>query len=224
MNTIPLGTPSPRLQRVLVVAGTLLLHWPTAGGIVSVTSGTAAPPDALGPYALTSLAQDFRPDGSSVLGIPAPVSVSFDRPMKLLSLGTGWSTWSHGFTGEVYATGTSELVLTPAPNTFAIGLAIEPDLVGTLQFSVGVDGTAITVDIDGDGGAQWVGFWSDDSTQPIGLLWIRDVAGTAAGFAVGEVGVYTRMTVPEPAAYTMLFGVGLVGLVGLVALRRHQNP
>lgn len=205
-----------------MLASGLLLKGTAAAAVFSVSLGTGAPANTLGPYSLLGLAPDTRPTGSVVWDLPDPVAVSFDRPMKLLGIGDGWSSWSHGFAGDVYATGTSELVITPAPNTYAIGLSIEPDLTGVMQFIVGVGGTTVTLAIDGDAGSQWIGFWSDDLGTPLGPLWIRDATGTAGGFAVGEIAVCTIENVPEPAVFALVFASGLVVLAS-VRIRSHRH-
>lgn len=204
----------------------------TAGGFVSALAvpclvvqaalfssapGVVGPPGTLGPWPLATLADDPRPVGSLVQDAPTAPALTFDRPGRLLAVGNGWTSWSHGYAGDLYYFAANELVIDLPPGTMAIGLSLQPNLVAEFPFAVTADGTTIPVTVDGDGGAQFVGFWSNDPQQPIAHLRIWDVTSAADGFAVADLSVFV---IPEPAPSTVVLGT--LALAGVLFLRRPR--
>lgn len=196
----------------------------TTAGIFSSAPGTTGPPGMLGSWPVVTLADDPRPMGSLVHDTPGPVALSFDRPATLLGISNGWGSWSHEYGGDVYYVAGNELVLDLPPGTLAIGLSLQPNLVAEFPFAVTADGTTVQLTIDGDGGAQFVGFWSDDPQQPIAHLRIWDVTSAADGFAVADLSVFV---IPESAAFTVVLGslaMASVLLLRRPRLRRNLGP
>jgi hypothetical protein len=72
--------------------------------ITAVDLGTNAPPAMLGGYTMTPFGSDPTAVGTLVTSVTSPLGgvVSFSRPLKHLVVGSGWSTWSHGYAGDVY--------------------------------------------------------------------------------------------------------------------------
>jgi hypothetical protein len=203
----------------VVASGLAALGVPLAQAATQTyLGGTAVPPDTLGSVLLKRLTNDPRPEGSLVLDVPAPVSLTLDRCVEVRNVGSGWGGWSHGFDGTVYYTSGRELILTPPPGTLALGLSLEPNLAGVFKFELSTDSAWVSVNVDGDGGAQYVGFWSDDATEPIRYLRILDTTGGADGFAVAEAGVYF-VPVPEPAATAATL---LLTALGWTLVRRRR--
>jgi hypothetical protein len=193
-----------KLALMLAVVGTMLApalaSVPTAqaaGGIVFDGSpGIAAPPSTLGPYTMTPFSADPTPNGTAVTSVASPLggNVTFDRPLNKVTIGSGWATWSHGYTGDVYTNVDDSFDLTtltiglPA-NTLAFYTYIEPDAFNTFSITATAqDGTTSgPVDVNGSSGATYFGFYGDAS-NPIVSIAITADAG-AGGFAVGEFGI-----------------------------------
>ena len=188
----------------LVLLFGLLLSGPVPGAMASghVTfdgsPSTAAPPATLGPYTMTPFGEDGRAVFESVTTVPGPTGdLSFSRVASHRMIGSGWATWSHGYTGSVYfveadygvesADSGSQLTITLPPNTLAFYLYVEPNNFGESPFTVEADGASSgEVLVVGNAGAKYFGFYS--LTDPIHSVTVSTVAG-AGGFAVGEFGI-----------------------------------
>jgi len=150
--------------------------------------GTAAPPPTLGPYTMTPFANDPVAIGSLVSSAPAPVgSVGFSPSLTNFEIGSGWATWSHGYTGDVYYTngGTSTTLTMPA-NTVAFYLYAEPNPFGFFDITATTNNgtTSGPIPVDGAGGAKYFGFYA---TAPDTIATIA--VSSTVDFAVGEFGI-----------------------------------
>jgi len=195
---------------VAVAAGASQAH----GAIIVQNLGTGAPPTTLGGYSMTPFANDGRPLFSNVNDVPSPLTgqVGFSIPMDHLKVGGGWSTWSHGYTGDVYFTNgaTSVTMLLPA-NTGAFYFYAEPDPFAVFNITATAnDGTTLTIPVNGSGGANGWGFFTNG-----GSLTSITVSSNV-GFAVGEFGIAAA---PEPATLAV-FGLMAVGGLGYVRRRK----
>ncbi len=112
---------------------------------------------------LSSGAADF----STVTSIPSSFGGVTLAPGHLkLTIGSGWATWSHGYTGEVFWTnGATTATYTMPAGVGAFDLYIEPNPFSVNSFTA--TGTAsdastasVTVSADGSGGANHFGFYT----------------------------------------------------------------
>jgi hypothetical protein len=195
-----------------------------ANAVLSITPlGTGAPPTVY-----------FKPDGSGPFGLiaaplnPAPVfadvtsapldrdkNVLFSIPLSHRTIGFGWATWSHGYTGDVYYTNgaTAVTMSFDQDDMQAFYFYAEPNPFGLFDFTVTAtssDGhtSTVTALIEGSAGAQ--GFLiATDGLRKLGTITVS----SSVDFAIGEFG-YAK-TIPVPGA------LALLGLAGLAGRRRR---
>lgn len=162
----------------------------TTGSVVfSDAPGTSAPPPALGPYTMTAFAPDSQPTGSDVNGVAAPDgTLGFSPALGHDLVGDGWSTWSNGYTGDVYSTTSGSITLTLPPATNAFYFYAEPEQFQVLTITAtNSDGTTSgAVPVQGQAGAEYFGFYSTGSAP---LTSITVTSADPDGFAVGEFGI-----------------------------------
>lgn len=162
----------------------------TGSVVFSDAPGTSAPPPKLGPYAMTAFASDTQPGGSDVNGVAAPDgTLGFSPALDHELVGGGWNTWSNGYTGDVYATGSDAITLTLPAATNAFYFYAEPEQYQVFTITAtNSDGTTSgDVPVQGQGGAEYFGFYSTDSSSP--LTSITVTTADPDGFAVGEFGI-----------------------------------
>ncbi|NNF42624.1 MAG: hypothetical protein HKN62_06190 [Phycisphaerales bacterium] len=163
--------------------------------------GTGAPPASLGGNTMTSF--PLNPCGPpDVTSVPAPGGgfVGFSPSLNHRRIGgTGgcdfWATWSHGYTGDVYATdlvpGPNPVTLIMPPNTTAFYFYVEPNLFGLFEFTAVSDQSGMTsgpIMIDGASGARYFGFYVDGAGA-LQTITVRNSDGGANGYAIGEFGI-----------------------------------
>jgi hypothetical protein len=175
---------------LFALAGLAASSAQAAPGIFVVTSpGTNPPPATLGPYTMTSFPTDSKPTFTFVSGVAAPTggTVGFSPSLYHLTVGGGWSTWSNGYTGDVYATlGQGDATLSMPTGTTAFYLYAEPDVFGLSDITATAqDGTTATVSVEGNGGAQYFGFYGTGGDTISSIT----VSGAGGDFAVGEFGI-----------------------------------
>jgi hypothetical protein len=85
---------------------------------------------------------------------------------------------------------------------------VQPNLKAVFEFKTASGVTLATLDIDGDAGASYVGFYTDDELDPLQFVYVRQTTMDSDGFAVGE---FMINCIPEPGAYAWLAGLGLIG-------------
>lgn len=186
--------------------------------VVDTSPGTGAPPSTLGGYTMVAFPADPSAEGDMITSLTPPASalvvgnVEFTTPLEHMVVGPSpphwWDTWSHGFTGHVYATTESDLLMFSLPaGTMAFSFYVQPNLKADFEFAV-VSGATLAVEtINGDGGAQYFGFYSDD-LDPLKFVYILQTSKDSDGFAVGEFAING---VPEPQTWGLLAGLGLLG-------------
>jgi hypothetical protein len=175
---------------------------------VSTAPGTAAPPPTLGSYQMTPFGDvDMRADGF-VTDVPLPPitighpvsrptgSILFNQPLFHTTIGAGWASWSHGYTGDVYHTAFSvdpnSATISMPPKVGAFYLYAEPNAFADfLVTATGRDGNGhsvtTTILINGAGGARYIGFYNTTFGAVTSITVSAPPA--AGGFAVGEFGV-----------------------------------
>ena len=198
---------------------------PSEAAIHFVDLGTGAPPASLGglpvtPYDLA--AQAAIPEFTQVTSIPGdpnpPATLTTVSPsVNKRNIGSGWATWSNGYTGAVYfRTGDSVTVSFQIP-ALAFYLYVEPNNFSP-PFNITVtasDGTiAGPVLVSGTGGARGFGFYSD--VVNAGIANVRVDADPAAnGFAVGELGIGRSVPIPTLSEWAMILLVALLVIIGV---------
>jgi hypothetical protein len=207
----------------LLAAGALAMFALTASSATAVTPpqapsalvsfspgpGTGPPPGFLGGFFMTPFPLDAQ--GSPVTSVPSPLGcdVLFGTPTRPQSLGhvtvgAGWATWSHGYTGDVYTNFTAggpgsfndvdyTTYLTMPPGTKAFYLYAEPNSFGLHRINataVGSDGSFASsgyVQVEGFGGARFYGFYANAFTTITRI--VVTAKSDANGFAIGEFGI-----------------------------------
>jgi hypothetical protein len=149
---------------------------------------TDAPPATLGSFAMTPFAADDQPLSTDVFDVAGPTgTLGFGAKVSHFRIGKGWSSWSHGYTGDVYYTnGAVNLTLTLPPNTGAFAFYVEPnnfalfDVTATAQDGI----TSNSVPVSGLGGATYFGFYGTGGATITSIT-----ISSATAFAVGEFGI-----------------------------------
>jgi len=172
--------------------------------VANTAPGTGVPPNFLGGYAMRSLptVNPFNPEFTDVCGLDV---ISWVGCTNIRNVGSGWSTWSHGYTDDVYfctlANCPGDIMTINLPfNTNAFSFDIEsnnffPTAPATgFTFIVDASGsaapgitTAVTIAPNGVSSARYVGFYSKlpGKANLIRSLKITCLGG-CSGFAIGE--------------------------------------
>ena len=103
------------------------------------------------------------------MDIPSPCPIGgdivFDTTMSHRRIGSGWGTWSHGYTGDVYYTnGATEITMTMPPNTCGLYFYVEPNPFEVHTFKLTVNGFWESEEFSADGasGAAYAGVCGPD--------------------------------------------------------------
>jgi hypothetical protein len=154
--------------------------------------GTGAPPSTLGPYTMTPFGLDPQPlnTGPVVTSVDDPAgTIGFSPALNHSRVGNGWATWSHGYTGDVYWTGTSSTITITLPSgTTAFYLYAEPNTRSPFNVTATAqDGTTSNpILVDGNGGARYFGFYGTGGAT---LASITITTDDTTGLGVGEFGI-----------------------------------
>ena len=209
------------LNTVAGLVGLLSAGQALAGIIIDTSPGTAAPPDTLGGYSMVPFSADPTAEGTMITSLTPPAGaavtgdLTFSAAVEHDMVGSWWSTWSHGYTGDAYYNDGYKLNLSLPDGTLAFYLYIEPNLKADFEFDVTTESAVATsITINGNAGAKYVGVYSDDPMDSVTFVFVKNAAEDADGFAVGEFGI--NGVVPEPTTWSLVGGVGL----GLFALAR----
>ncbi len=155
--------------------------------------GSGSPPATLGGHTMTAFGNDAR-GLVDVTNVPDPAgTILFDPALQHLTVPDGWATWSHGYTGDVYFTGTSSgsdstVTIDLPAATKAFAFYAEPNTFASFTVeAIADDGTSSEpIDIEGDSGARYFGFYGTGE-QSVASITIS--ASDPEGFAVGEFSI-----------------------------------
>jgi hypothetical protein len=189
-----------------------------SGGIIGIVGGTAAPPSSLGPFTLREFALDTRPIFSEVMDVPSPLGglVGFDEPMTHTRAGLiGWSSWSHGYAGDVYFTTNHPPGLS---RTLDLTQAMDPELGGVAAFRLSiaphvsdlVSFTLVATSLDGEvaqvhvvveqfSQGRWLGFYTTDDDV---ITSVR--VETLRAFGTFGIAEFAIAAIPEPGTLVLL--------------------
>lgn len=215
------------MKIAIAVASVLSVTAGASATIVGANLGTGARPATLGGYTMQTFGDDTRPVFEDVGAVsPADGSpfgtIEFSDFVNHREIGSGWATWSGGYTGDVYYYGgggkgepepgrgaSFALTLFLPAGTGAFYLYAEPNPFEIFDITATAnDGTSVGAAVDGDGGANGYGFYTD------GLSTLSSITITSSiDFAVGEFAI---AQIPAPGA------LALAGLAGLLGLRRRR--
>lgn len=152
--------------------------------------GTGAPPATLGGYTMTSFDDDTRSIPGTVSDVSGPTGdVDLSPSLTHVEVGSGWATWSHGYTGDVYYTLGTTITMSLPANTVAFQFYAEPNSFGTFTMeAIADDGTSSgEIEVTGHGGAQYFGFYADGGDK-IATITVTAPSG-ALGLAIGDLAI-----------------------------------
>lgn len=138
--------------------------------------------------------------------------IGFSSSVLKQQVGVTWLTWSNGYEGEVYfSNGASTLDIT-LPNLSAFDFYAQPNV--TLPFTIsavaqsGVVSDDLNQLVNGNSGAQYFGFYSDNPSDPIRSIRITADPG-AEGFAIAQLRGAKTAVVPTPLLLPSVIGLAL---------------
>jgi hypothetical protein len=194
-TTVDGGAPTTNMQTGQTVdtsitcTGTSCSAAPTI--VFDGSPGTGAPPATLGPYTMTAFGLDPQPvnQGPIVTSVNDPAgTVSFSPALNHSTVGNGWDTWSHGYTGDVYWTTGSTITMTLPAGTRAFYFYAEPNTFAVFDVTATAqDGTTSgPIQVQGNSGATYFGFYATGTPN---IVSITVMTNDTTGFGVGEFGI-----------------------------------
>ncbi|MGE5386800.1 MAG: autotransporter outer membrane beta-barrel domain-containing protein [Betaproteobacteria bacterium] len=156
--------------------------------------GTTAPPATMGGYAMQSFALapqiaivNFS-NVTTIPGSPVPGSLTLATAENKRTVGAGWATWSHGYTGPVYVDSATANTLTLPAGVHAFYFYAEPSAFATKTITATTNSGATSgpINVNGSSGATGFGF---SATAGETITTITIVTNDSSGFAIGEFGI-----------------------------------
>jgi len=158
------------------------------------------------------------PDGTVVNGVTLAdgTALTFGQSLQTATLGSGWSTWSGGYSGSVlvsYSTGALTTETWSISPVSAFGMFLEPDPFGVYNITLSTSaGGLLTQGVDGNGGALFFGWIGSGIT---GLT-----ISSTVDFAAGDFFSSGAAPVPEPSYLPCLLVLGAAAVLFLRFRRR----
>ncbi|MBE9009886.1 PEP-CTERM sorting domain-containing protein [Pseudanabaenaceae cyanobacterium LEGE 13415] len=164
-------------------------------------------------FDLISVPNGAEPVGTDISTLNFPLgNIEFSSSVNKRTIGNGWQTWSNGYTGEVYFTKGASAIDITLPNLSAFDFYAQPDVFGSFTISAiaqsGEASDVLSQVVNGNAGAQYFGFYSDDPLDPIRSIRITADPG-AEGFAIAQLRGARRAVVPTPLLLPGVIGLGL---------------
>jgi len=162
---------------------------------------------------------DFGPGSefttATTIALAGGGNFSTSAPVQVRNVGSSWSTWSGGYTGQVlWSQGLDALTLFPS-GISALGFEVEPDSFSTFLVTLTLStGQTISDPVNGDAGASFFGYYGGG---------VSNLTISVAGndFAFGNIVSSTAAPVPLPAALPLFAGaVAGLGTFGRWRKRR----
>jgi hypothetical protein len=157
---------------------------------VDTSVGTAAPPPDLCGATMIPFEPDPRPLYADVTSLPTPFTIpgeiGLSSPFNHRRIGSGWMSWSHGYTGDVYySNGAISVTLTMPIGASAVYFYVEPNPFAQHTFELLVNGTYLSdpFTAHGSAGAAYVGVCGN----PVATIVLTCISGV--DFAIGEFGI-----------------------------------
>ncbi len=156
---------------------------------------------------MTPFGNDARPTVTNVTNVVDPAgTVGFGSSVEHDKIGSGWSTWSHGYVGDVYWThdGIVSLTLTMPAGTNAFYFYAEPVSFATFNVTATAqDGsTSGALPVNGFAGARYFGFYGTNGAKVESITISSPNPPVGSDFAVGEFGIAVQP--PPPPKLTVV--------------------
>ncbi len=190
------GDPNMKSRRISLALSALALaaaSFTANADILFQNLGTSAPPASIGGHAVTPFdqaAQAAIANGtyvSSIPGGPNGSSVGISPTAGKRSIGSGWATWSHGYTGAVYTDYEStQVTLTLPAGTEAFYVYVEPDPFDIFAITATSNSGATSggIMVNGSAGANGYAFYSTAGESITSIT-----ISSSVDFAFGEFGI-----------------------------------
>lgn len=181
-----------------------------AGIFFDAGPGTGAPPQIFKNHIMFPFALDANALGAAVSSLESPTrcfgTLNFSTPLSHFTIGNGWETWSHGYTGDVYAFigGTTTTINLP-PATRAFYFYTESNNFATYTVNaIANDGTTTgPISINGNSGAKFIGFYTTGSQCLLKSITVT-YPPAAGGFAIGEFGISCMAMIPTVSEWGLI--------------------
>jgi|WetSurMetagenome_2_1015567.scaffolds.fasta_scaffold369806_1 hypothetical protein len=190
--------------------------------------GTVAPPASLGPFSMApfdTVPQAAIVNGTGVTTIPgSPVAgnLNLSASVTKQTIGSGWASWSHGYTGPVFVNSTNSVTMTLPPNSSAFYFYAEPEQFAAMTITATTDSgtTSGPISVNGNAGANGFGFFAGPGESITTIT----VTTNDTGFAIAEFGIAGSITaVPTMNEWGMIIFIMLAGLGAVCYLRRQRE-
>jgi hypothetical protein len=152
---------------------------------------------------------------SNITSFTTTDGVAVTSSGTIYTVGSGWSSWSGGYTGQVLFNGNTSVDYSLGSSVKGFGMFVEPDPFDIFNITLTTsDGGTITQAVNGSGGAAFFG-WTGAGVTSFTL-------SSTDAFAAGDFFSAAGGGVPEASTWAlMLLGFGGVGAT-LRASRSRQ--